>query len=111
MATPAKKTAAKKTSAKKQEVGFEESLWDAANKLRGSVESAEYKHIVLSLIFLKYEIRMHLHKVFQHIMKSLFVKRGMIQKNTKATRKPCCCLKKRKKGQAICLKNDGSAIN
>ncbi len=33
---------------------FEETLWDAANKLRGSVESAEYKHIVLSLIFLKF---------------------------------------------------------
>lgn len=27
---------------------------DAANKLRGSVEPAEYKHVVLSLIFLKY---------------------------------------------------------
>lgn len=44
---------AKKT-AKKKEVSFEESLWDAANKLRGSVESSEYKHIVLSLIFLKF---------------------------------------------------------
>jgi type I restriction enzyme M protein len=51
MAT-AKKTIAKKSKAK--ELGFEESLWDAANKLRGSVESAEYKHIVLSLIFLKF---------------------------------------------------------
>jgi type I restriction enzyme M protein len=29
-------------------------LWDAANKLRGSVEPAEYKHVVLSLIFLKF---------------------------------------------------------
>ncbi len=33
---------------------MEESLWESANKLRGSVESAEYKHIVLGLIFLKY---------------------------------------------------------
>jgi len=33
---------------------IEESLWDSANKLRGSVESAEYKHVVLGLIFLKY---------------------------------------------------------
>jgi len=51
------KTAAPKIRAKKstkKEVGFEETLWDAANKLRGSVESAEYKHIVLSLIFLKF---------------------------------------------------------
>jgi type I restriction enzyme M protein len=29
-------------------------LFEAANKLRGSVESAEYKHVVLGLIFLKY---------------------------------------------------------
>ncbi|MDA3957348.1 MAG: type I restriction-modification system subunit M N-terminal domain-containing protein [Oceanispirochaeta sp.] len=33
---------------------FEKSLWDTANKLRGSVESSEYKHVVLSLIFLKF---------------------------------------------------------
>lgn len=33
---------------------IEISLWDAANKLRGSVEPAEYKHVVLSLIFLKF---------------------------------------------------------
>lgn len=29
-------------------------LFEAANKLRGSVESAEYKHLVLGLIFLTY---------------------------------------------------------
>jgi type I restriction enzyme M protein len=29
-------------------------LFEAANKLRGSIESAEYKHLVLGLIFLKY---------------------------------------------------------
>jgi type I restriction enzyme M protein len=39
---------------KSKEKSFEETLWDAANKLRGSVESSEYKHIVLSLIFLKF---------------------------------------------------------
>ena len=43
-----------KKASTKTEKGFEESLWDAANKLRGSVESSEYKHIVLSLIFLKF---------------------------------------------------------
>ncbi|CAM2834739.1 class I SAM-dependent DNA methyltransferase [Pseudoalteromonas distincta] len=53
MDAASKKPAPKKV-AKKTQVGFEESLWDAANKLRGSVESAEYKHIVLSLIFLKF---------------------------------------------------------
>ena len=38
----------------KSQKGFEESLWETANKLRGTVESSEYKHIVLSLIFLKF---------------------------------------------------------
>ena len=45
---------AKTTKSTDKSKGFEEALWDAANKLRGSVESAEYKHIVLSLIFLKF---------------------------------------------------------
>lgn len=33
---------------------IEQQLWDAANKLRGTVESSEYKHVVLGLIFLKF---------------------------------------------------------
>ena len=33
---------------------IEESLWDPANKLKGSVEPSEYKHVVLGLIFLKF---------------------------------------------------------
>jgi type I restriction enzyme M protein len=42
--------------AKKQikEKSIEETLWESANKLRGSVEPAEYKHVVLGLIFLKF---------------------------------------------------------
>ncbi|MCL6549957.1 MAG: type I restriction-modification system subunit M [Acidothermus cellulolyticus] len=35
-------------------LGFESQLWAAANKLRGSMDAAEYKHVVLGLIFLKY---------------------------------------------------------
>ena len=42
-----------KVSTKKQK-SIEETLWDSANKLRGNVEPAEYKHVVLSLIFLKF---------------------------------------------------------
>jgi len=38
----------------KKEKSIEESLWESANKLRGTVESSEYKHVVLSLIFLKF---------------------------------------------------------
>jgi len=37
-----------------KEKTIEEALWESANKLRGSVEPSEYKHVVLSLIFLKY---------------------------------------------------------
>ena len=33
---------------------FEKKLWVAADKLRGQVDSGEYKNIVLGLIFLKY---------------------------------------------------------
>lgn len=35
-------------------VGFEEQLWQAADKLRSNMDAAEYKHVVLGLIFLKY---------------------------------------------------------
>lgn len=44
----------KKAAVKKLTKSFEESLWETATKLRGSVESSEYKHVVLSLIFLKF---------------------------------------------------------
>jgi len=35
-------------------LGFEDTLWKAADKLRGSMDSSEYKHVVLGLVFLKY---------------------------------------------------------
>src|SRR5690606_9151657 len=35
-------------------IGFEEKLWSMADKLRGSMDSAEYKNVVLGLLFLKY---------------------------------------------------------
>ena len=35
-------------------IGFEEKLWSMADKLRGSMDAAEYKHVVLGLLFLKY---------------------------------------------------------
>ncbi len=49
----AKKTkkAAKTTAAN---VGYEAQLWQMADALRGSMDAAEYKHVVLGLIFLKY---------------------------------------------------------
>ena len=55
-ATAKKSVSGKKTAqaAAKDDKSIEQSLWDTANKLRGSVESSEYKHVVLSLIFLKF---------------------------------------------------------
>ena len=36
------------------QLGFEAKLWLAADKLRNNMDAAEYKHVVLGLIFLKY---------------------------------------------------------
>ncbi len=49
--TKSKKNQKNKNGAK---LGFEETLWQAADKLRGHLDAAEYKHVVLGLIFLKY---------------------------------------------------------
>src|SRR5437667_12709802 len=35
-------------------LGFEQKLWSAADKLRGHMDASECKHVVLGLIFLKY---------------------------------------------------------
>ena len=43
-----------KTGKPKQEKSLEQALWDSFDRLRGAVEPAEYKHVVLSMIFLKY---------------------------------------------------------
>lgn len=50
------KKAAKKKSATSAtaNVGFETELWKAADALRSNMDAAEYKHVVLGLIFLKY---------------------------------------------------------
>lgn len=45
---------ASKNAASTANVGFEEKLWQAADKLRNNMDAAEYKHVVLGLIFLKY---------------------------------------------------------
>lgn len=34
-------------------VGYEAELWQMADALRGSMDAAEYKHVVLSLVNLK----------------------------------------------------------
>ena len=49
---PRKKTATKNNST--ANLGFEARLWAAADALRNNMDAAEYKHVVLGLIFLKY---------------------------------------------------------
>ena len=45
---------ATKTADSTANLGFEAKLWLAADKLRNNMDAAEYKHVVLGLIFLKY---------------------------------------------------------
>jgi len=56
MATATKKKVSKVTQEKSSSanLGFESKLWLAADKLRGTMDSGEYKHVVLGLLFLKY---------------------------------------------------------
>ncbi|MFI5397296.1 MAG: type I restriction-modification system subunit M [Candidatus Binatia bacterium] len=49
---PKRKKAAEKANG--ATVGYEAQLWQMADALRGSMDAAEYKHVVLGLIFLKY---------------------------------------------------------
>ncbi|PYK14868.1 MAG: N-6 DNA methylase, partial [Verrucomicrobia bacterium] len=44
----------KSSSNNSANIGFEAKLWQAADKLRSNMDAAEYKHVVLGLIFLKY---------------------------------------------------------
>lgn len=48
------KTSVGKISSKGANLGFEDRLWAAADKLRGNMEPSDYKHVALGLIFLKY---------------------------------------------------------
>ncbi|MBC7293619.1 MAG: SAM-dependent DNA methyltransferase, partial [Thermoleophilia bacterium] len=50
----ARHTKAKATANNTATVGYEAELWRMADALRGSMDAAEYKHVVLGLIFLKY---------------------------------------------------------
>src|SRR5262245_18351853 len=46
--------ATKRNNGTSANVGYEADLWRMADALRGSMDAAEYKHVVLGLIFLKY---------------------------------------------------------
>ena len=44
----------KKQPSNGAQLGFEAECWKMADKLRNNMDAAEYKHVVLGLIFLKY---------------------------------------------------------
>lgn len=50
----AQKKHEKKSAKNGANLGFEQTLWQAADKLRGNMDASDYKHVVLGLIFLKY---------------------------------------------------------
>jgi type I restriction enzyme M protein len=52
-------------------LGFEATLWAAADKLRNNMDAAEYKHVVLGLIFLKY-----LSDAFEELYQKLSKEKG-----------------------------------
>src|SRR3989304_1156863 len=52
-------------------LGFEEKLWQTADKLRNNMDAAEYKHVVLGLIFLKY-----ISDAFNELHKRLSAEKG-----------------------------------
>ncbi|MCL5257279.1 MAG: type I restriction-modification system subunit M [Chloroflexi bacterium] len=47
-------TSVSKNKSNGANLGFEEVLWQAADRMRGKMDAAEYKHVALGLIFLKY---------------------------------------------------------
>lgn len=52
-------------------LGFEQKLWQAADKMRSNMDAAEYKHVVLGLIFLKY-ISDAFTEVYEEVKKDTF---------------------------------------
>jgi len=61
----------KKQKNKGKEISFEDKLWKAADKMRNNMDAAEYKHIVLGLIFLKY-----ISDAFYELHKKLSAEKG-----------------------------------
>ena len=54
ISVPAKSRKPAKDPSSSATIGFDAKLWLAADKLRNNMDAAEYKHVVLGLIFLKY---------------------------------------------------------
>ena len=64
-----------------QEEPLEKKLWKAADKLRKNMDAAEYKHVVLGLIFLKY-----ISDAFEELYQKLVEGKGEMRVPTRKTR-------------------------
>ena len=49
------------------QLGFEDKLWQMADKLRGNIESSEYKHVILRFSFLKIHISDFIYEDYEEI--------------------------------------------
>lgn len=58
-------------------IGYEAQLWQMADALRGSMDSAEYKHVVLGLLFLKYISDKNMPNLRQSAARGLILKTGL----------------------------------
>ena len=61
----------------KANIGFEKQIWDAACVLWGHIPAAEYRKVIIGLIFLRYisaafEARMALKMIRMHMRKIIF---------------------------------------
>jgi len=76
----------KTTTPQKQE-SLEQKLWKAADKLRKNIDAAEYKHIVLGLVFLKY-ISDSFEQLHQQLVAGEGDYAGADPEDKRATRRP-----------------------
>ena len=79
----AKKKRAKKSNGNGANLGFEATLWLAADKLRKNMDAAKHKHVVLGLIFLKY-----ISDAFAELHEQLMAERNAKRRTPTAPRKP-----------------------
>lgn len=86
-----------KTNTKTEEP-LEKQLWKAADKLRKNIDAAEYKHVVLGLIFLKYiSDSIHLKAYLPSCKRGKAIMREPIPKTKTNTKPKTCSLSHRKR--------------
>jgi type I restriction enzyme M protein len=80
----------KTTNAQNNE-SLEQKLWKAADKLRKNIDAAEYKHIVLGLVFLKY-ISDSFEQLHEKLVAGEGNTRGLTRKTQMSTKRRMCFL-------------------